>query len=78
MEMREYEDTRCGRRSARSEADEYSDRFIRLCEPVERFIVRSIVTLAVLLVLSQLLLAAGGIRHAVSPTDRAEGVPLSE
>lgn len=78
MDIREQANAQYGTHEAESKSDDYVERFVRLSGSVERFLVRSIVTLAVLLALSQLLLAGDGFRQAVSPTDRAEGVPLSE
>jgi hypothetical protein len=58
------------------EREQYSERFIRFAERVERWLIRLIAASIFLLAISQLLLTNDAIRYRLSKVDRAEGVAI--
>ncbi|WEK55667.1 MAG: DUF5359 family protein [Candidatus Cohnella colombiensis] len=59
-----------------SNSDNPEPNFTAWSERVERYIVRVIVVLTVLLCLSQLMLQFPSVRRLISSTERTEGVPF--
>jgi hypothetical protein len=60
----------------RPDSESYKDDFTLWSNRMERILKRGIKTLAILLVLLQLVLQFPGVRHRLTTTDGPEGVPF--
>ncbi|GGG05590.1 hypothetical protein [Paenibacillus aceti] len=60
----------------KDDAHRYTELFLQLCRPVERWLRRLILLLVLSLCLLQLALRIPEIRHMLSSADRLEGVPI--
>ncbi|AWB45032.1 hypothetical protein DCC85_12905 [Paenibacillus sp. CAA11] len=59
--------------SNRSREEDYEEIFISFSDRAQRLMSRLLITLAMLLAISQLLLTIPTVRNLLSPTDRYEG-----
>lgn len=58
------------------DAREYTELFLRVCRPIERWMRRIILLLVISLCLLQAALRIPEIRHLLSSADKLEGIPI--